>query len=91
MKTRMPSVALEGDNGAQAAHGALMGFSRQRAVWCFGFTPGGDLGVAFGVVALRPLWALTIHNGTVLETYLGPWGAPPPSRFRNILEADLDV
>jgi len=90
MTTAMPQVFLDNDpDRAMSVHGLLMGFSRQRAVWRFGFPPGSLMANAFGVSALAPLWALTIHRGTVIETYTGPWAGDPPSPFKNVLVAKL--
>jgi hypothetical protein len=87
----MPLVALEGDtpDRVMAVNGALLGFSRARAVWCFGFKPGTLLAGSFHVFTVRPLRALAFHDGHVIETYFGPWDAQLPSRFVNILEAVL--
>jgi len=86
----MPSVWLEVDHERDmAAHGLLVGFSRARAVWRFGFPAGSALARAFGIEAAAPRFVLTLHNGSVIETFDGAWGADPPSRMKNILEASL--
>jgi len=87
----MPQVALEDDTAdhVMAANGALLGFSLARDVWRFGFHPGSLLAATFHVFTVRPMWALSLHNGTVIETYFGPWDAQLPSRFVHILEARL--
>ncbi len=86
----MPMVALEEDRErVMALHGALLGFSRARAVWRFGFQPGTLIAEAFHVFTITPMWALSFHNGHVIETYFGNWNALLPSRFVHILEADL--
>lgn len=91
LKSVMPQVHLEDDapNSIMSSYGFLLGFSRQRAVWRFGFAPGSQLSLRCQVCTLHPLWALSLHNGTVIETFIGLWTDSPPSRFQNILGASL--
>ncbi|MGH7186575.1 MAG: hypothetical protein ACREIB_09915 [Pseudomonadota bacterium] len=101
MTSTMPRVVVEGDTAARvmACHGQLLGFGRARAVWRFGFVPGGSLARAFRAAAEQPLWALSVHSGTVLEVFAGSWerawplvdlaGSDLPVRFRNTLAVRL--
>lgn len=91
MKAVMPQVWMPGDtrDAVMALHGRLLGYSRQRLVWLFGFQPGTLIARAFDVSAAHALWVLSVRTGTVIETYEGPWEVKPPSRFVSILEAAL--
>jgi hypothetical protein len=87
----MPRVALEGDSPAcvMSKYGALIGISRARAVWRFGFMPGSLLALAAGVSTIQPMWVLAFHDGHVIETYFSTWDPQLPGRFQRILKAAL--
>jgi len=93
VKTVMPRVALEHDSPshAMALHPELKGFSRARAVWLFGFPRGSVMAEAFRVWTDAPLWALTVHSGTVLELFTAPWDATVPVRFSNVIVMRLEA
>ena len=88
---RMPLVSLEDDSPqhAMANCGTLLGFSRARAVWRFGFIPGTLMALAFHVATVRPMWVLAFHDGHPIETFAGAWDIRLPIKFRNTLEARL--
>lgn len=92
MQTTMPAVVLDDDlfpRRPMARHGMLLGFSLTRALWRFGFVPGSDTSLAFGVYTRSPLWVLALHSGRALETALLSWNDPPPARFLRVVEAKL--
>jgi hypothetical protein len=87
----MPHVVIEEDtpDGAMSLHGIILGFSRVRAVWRFGFEPDSMLARAFRVDTALPTWVLANHRGTVYEVFRGAWDAMLPAKFQSILRVKL--
>jgi hypothetical protein len=67
-----------------ARSGELVGASRSRAVWRFGFLPGSDAANAYGVSTEEFLWALADRHGKILSTFLG-FAVQLPNRFKRII------
>ena len=87
-----PKVYLDSDTRdcAQARHGLLVAFGRARSVWCFGFAMGSGLALAFNTYSELALWVLAVHQGTVLQTFHGPFESPDlPAQFCNVMRAEL--
>lgn len=91
MKPRCPRVAIPGDrpDGIMARDGHLVGISRARAVWRFGYLSCSAAAVAFGAHTRDGFtWVLATHGGTVLAEYVGNT-MHLPERFRRVIEAPL--
>lgn len=92
MTAVMPQVHVPGDapGWPMRLYGELMGFSRRRAVWRYGFRPESLIAMAFGISTEFPVWALAFLGGTVIETWEAPgWGALPPAKFQTIIGGTL--
>lgn len=85
-----PSLLIEGDssNRIMSRSGELIGLSKTRAVWRYGFLPDSDAHKAYGVSTPEFYWAIAKHNGDVLETFTG-YAFQLPDRFKAILNARL--
>lgn len=74
-----------------ARSGQLRGFDRKHAIWVFGFLPGSDCALAFGVSVDRLLWVkATRKTAKVAETWEGFATDLPPS-FRKVISYDSDL
>lgn len=92
MIPNMPAVFLDDDlmpSRPMATHGVLLGFSSVRCMWRFGFIPNSDLARAFRISTDRPLYALTLLSGRVLDTRVWSWREAPPRTFMNVIEAKV--
>lgn len=94
MKAIMPSVELEGDNKdikspyyrIMARYGNLVGWSRSRVVWRFGFLRDSDFHKAFGVYKDVFLWVMSSFCGEhIMETFEG-FACELPDNFKNIID-----
>jgi hypothetical protein len=91
MRPRYPRVQVPGDrhDGIMARDGHLVGVSRTRAVWRFGYLSCSAPAIAFGTDTRDGFkWALTTHQGKVLAEYDGK-PAQLPERFRRVILAQL--
>jgi hypothetical protein len=91
MQPRYPRVDVPGDrhDGIMARDGHLIGISRTRAVWRFGYPSCSAAAIAFGADTRDGFkWALATHEGEVLAEYCGRPAQLPP-RFRRVIEAPL--
>lgn len=90
MKIKMPSVKIEGDRSDRimARSGNVVGITKSRVVWRFGFLPNSDNAKAFGVHVKEFQWILTDKSGNVLAKHYG-WKLNLPSRFQDVIEGKL--
>lgn len=69
MQAIRPFVTVTNDTESRimARSGEIVGFSKSRVVWRFGFLPGSDSARAFGASTDGFLWVISDYNGKVLE------------------------
>ncbi len=80
-----PSVQVSGDkDGIMARSGDIVGVTKSRVVWRFGFMPASDDGLAHGCHSPEFLWVLFTHRGRILTTFKG-FGLELPKRFKGII------
>ena len=68
--------------------GDLLGFSRSRAIWRFGFLHGSPAAQAYGCHTDRFLFVLADYRGRIHKRFYG-FGFELPKGFRRILDAKL--
>lgn len=78
------TVTNDSENRIMARSGSIVGFSKSRVVWQFGFLPYSDNAEAFGVSTDGFLWIISTYNGKVLDTFQG-YALSLPERFKNII------
>ena len=90
MRISMPSIRIKEDRGDRimARSGYIIGVTKSRAVWRFGFLPYSDSAKAFGVHTEEFLWILADMNGKVLSEHHG-FGINLPERFRNVIDGKI--
>jgi hypothetical protein len=89
MEFTVPKVELEGDvNGIMARSGHIIGVSRTRVVWRFGFMPHSDNALAHGAAVDKFLWVIATPSGRTLATFEGFYHELP-DRFRKICKSKL--
>ena len=87
MRIKMPSVKVDGDRNDKimARSGNLVGMTKSRLVWRFGFLPDSDSAKAFGVQVKEFHWVLADKAGNVLTEHYGV-GRQLPPRFWETIE-----
>ena len=87
MRIKMPSVKIEGDRSDRimARSGNIVGLTKSRIVWRFGFLPNSDSAKAFGVQMPGFHWVLTDKAGNILAEHHG-FGRELPPRFWDVIE-----
>lgn len=91
MQPAMPNIAGECNDymwGIAARFGVIVGYSRSRVVWRFGFLPDSTLSRAFGRYDTEFTFALATPRGKILATHRG-FALNLPRRFINVINADL--
>ena len=90
MKPMKPSVKIPGDSQDEimARSGELVGFSKSRFVWRFGFMPDSDSCKAYGVYTLLFHWVIALKNGRVLNYFSG-FACDLPKRYQKIIDKKL--
>ena len=90
MRIKMPSVKIKGDRNDKimARSGNVVGITKSRVVWRFGFLADSDNAKAFGVNAKEFQWVLTDKSGNVFATHYG-WMNNLPDRFHEVIEGKL--
>ncbi len=94
---KYPSIDVPGDkrdsihsfNKIMARSPQLMGATKSRRLWRFGFLRGSAMGRAFGVHVENSffIWILASDKGTVIERWEGP-ALNMPRRFRQIIDKE---
>ena len=84
----IPTVEIKGDSNTKimARSGNIVGLSKTRIVWRFGFLPESDLAKAFGVSTDEFHWVLAEINGKVLAEHHG-YGTTLPDRFKLVINS----
>lgn len=81
-----PSILIENDkNRIMSRSGELVGLSKTRAVWRYGFLPESDAALAYGVSVPVFVWIIAKYNGDVLNEYHG-YAFELPKRYKDILK-----
>lgn len=90
MQFIIPSVEMGEDreDRIMARSGNLVGVTKSRAVWRFGFLPDSDLAKAFGVHINEFFWILAEKDGKVLASHTG-FGKDLPERFHEVIEGKI--
>lgn len=90
MRIKMPSVKIEGDrhDRIMGRFGHIVGITKSRLVWRFGFLPESDNAKAFRVQVKEFHWVLTDKAGNVLAEHHG-FGRKLPKRFEEVIEGKL--
>lgn len=85
-----PSVLVQGDRNDRimSRSGDLVGLSKTRAVWRYGFLPESDAARAYGVSVSAFYWVIAKYNGDVLATFEG-FAIELPARFKEVIESKL--
>lgn len=87
MRVRMPNIEIKGDRDDKimARSGNIVGITKSRVVWRFGFLPESDSAKAFGVQVEEFHWVLADKSGKVLANHYG-FGTNLPDRIQNVIE-----
>lgn len=87
MQPIMPSVTVTGDNPERimARSGKIVGFSKTRVVWQFGFLAESDMARAFGVSTDGFLWILSDYAGKAIVTVGYCYALDLPARMQKII------
>jgi len=90
MRISMPSIRIKEDRGDRimARSGYIIGVTKSRAVWRFGFLPDSDSAKAFGVHVNEFFWILADKDGKALASHTG-FGRELPKRFHEVIEGKL--
>ena len=90
MRIKMPSVKIKGDrhDRVMARSGSVVGITKSRLVWRFGFLPESINAKAFGVQVKEFHWVLTDKAGNTLAEHHG-FGRELPKRFEEVIEGKL--
>ena len=90
MRILKPDVKMKGDreDRIMSRSGNVVGITKSRAVWRFGFLPDSDLAKAFEVHTEEFLWILADMNGKVLSEHHG-FGINLPEIFRNVIDGKI--
>ncbi len=86
--TIKPFVEIPGDteDRIMARSGELVGLTRTRAVWRFGFLPNSDMAHTFGVSVEQFVWVLgDPRTAKVVATWSG-YGCDLPTIFRRVID-----
>lgn len=88
-KVLMPPVSIAGDEGRiMARTGELVGFSKHRALWRFGFLANSEHALAFDISTDAFTWILVNHEGKPLAEARGSW-FEIPERFKKVVDAKI--
>lgn len=89
MYAKMPQVYIESDRDdcIMGHSGNIIGYSRSRVVWSFGFAFGSRMAEACGCYVDAFIFVLTDQWGKELERHVGH-GFDLPSRFMNVLNSE---
>ena len=90
MRISMPSIKIKGDRNDRimARSGSVVGITKSRVVWRFGFLSDSDSAKAYGVQVDEFHWVLADKAGNVLAEHYG-FGTNLPDRFKEIIEGKL--
>ena len=90
MRFTIPSVEIGEDreDRIMARSGNLVGVTKSRAVWRFGFLPDSDSAQAFGVSVDEFFWILADKDGKALASHTG-FGRELPKRFHEVIEGKI--
>lgn len=82
------SLSIDGDSKDRimARSGEIVGFSKTRVVWRFGFMPDSDMARAFNASCDSFTWVIAGYNGRIFDTFKG-YGLNLPERFKKIIES----
>ena len=88
MRIKMPSMRIKGDRSDKimARSGNIVGLTKNRVVWRFGFLPNSDSAKAFGVQVTEFHWVLADKAGNILAKHYGFGGTSLPKRFNEVIE-----
>ena len=90
MKPTMPTITIEGDfdNRIMARSGQIVGYTKNRIVWLFGFCYHSEQAKAHGCASTTLAWVLTTPNGNTLARFDG-FAMDLPQRFRRVIDGKL--
>jgi len=90
MRIQMPYIKIKGDRNDRimARSGNVVGITKSRIVWRFGFLPYSDSAKAFGVQVDEFHWVLADKAGNVLMQHHGI-GRQLPQEFHDVVEGKL--
>jgi hypothetical protein len=81
----MPKYIVRDENRIMARAGNIVGFSKTRVVWQFGFLPESDMSNAFGVSTDGFLWVIADYSGKVLEMTGYCYALDIPERYKILI------
>ena len=90
MRIKMPSIKVKGDRSDRimGRSGSIVGLTKSRVVWRFGFLPDSDNAKAFCVQVKEFHWVLADKAGNVLAEHHG-LGRELPSRYWEVIDGKL--
>jgi hypothetical protein len=82
-----PDINIPGDSSDKimARSGDVIGITKSRVLWRFGFLPGSDSARAYGVSTPEFVWVKATWDGKALESFRG-FGTDLPKTFRNVID-----
>jgi hypothetical protein len=85
-----PNVTVPGDSRDRimARSGELVGRTKTKVVWRFGFLPESDAARAYGVSTSSFLWVKASPNGRAFESYKG-FATDLPQTFQSVIDGEL--
>ena len=90
MRFIRPDIRIKEDreDRIMARSGNIVGVTKSRAVWRFGFLPDSDSAQAFGVSVDEFFWILADKDGKALASHTG-FGRELPKRFHEVIEGKI--
>ena len=88
MQAIKPYVTVTNDSKDRimSRSGQIVGFTKTRVVWQFGFLPDSDMAKAFNVSVDGFLWVIADYTGKVLELTGYCYALDLPKRYKNIIK-----
>lgn len=89
MQPIKPSVDVANDNQNRimARSGQIVGFTKTRIVWRFGFLPESDMAKAFGVAVDGFLWVIADYQGHIKEMTGYCMAIDLPKRYHALIKS----
>ena len=92
MRPVMPFIALEPDDQfirPMSNSGSIVGYTKSRIIWRFGFMPNSPAAKAYGVSTNGFIWIIATPTGRILDRLDGKYALELPKRYQKIIDSKL--